>query len=80
MGDKSATEPVLKGDTTVYLLELLCDSLIQLCLALQYQSNNDPEAPVPLYATNTAAASSLSTISGIKDRLFSTKSTYTNTL
>ena len=80
LGDKSATEPVLKGDTTVYLLELLCDSLIQLCLALQYQSNNDPEAPVPLYATNTAAASSLSTISGIKDRLFSTKSTYTNTL
>ena len=75
-----ATEPVLKGDTTVFLLEQLCDTLISLCVALSTQSNMAAQSPVMLINTNNAATSTQSVLSGIKNQLENAKSKFTNTL
>jgi hypothetical protein len=80
LGGKDATEPVLKGDTTVFLLEQICDTLISLCVALSTQSNMNVQSPMMLINTNKAASSTLSVISGVKNQLESTKSKFTKTL
>jgi len=80
LGGKEATEPVLKGDTTVFLLEQLCDTLISLCVALSTQSNMAAQSPVMLINTNNAATSTQSVLSGIKNQLENAKSKFTNTL
>ena len=80
LGGKDATEPVLKGDTTVFLLEQICDTLISLCVALSTQSNMNVQSPAMLINTNNAASSTLSVITGVKNQLKSTKSKFTKTL
>lgn len=78
LGGKDATEPVLKGDTTVFLLEQLCISLENLCLALTFQASAPNGGP--LFATNQAAASTKSVIEGIRNQLVETKSKISKTL
>lgn len=78
LGGKDATEPVLKGDTTVFLLEQLCVSLENLCLALTFQASAPNGGP--LFATNQAAASTKSVIEGIRNQLVETKSKISKTL
>jgi hypothetical protein len=78
LGGKEATEPVLKGDTTVFLLEQLCLSLENLCLALTFQASAPNGGP--LFATNQAAASTKSVVEGIRNQLVETKSKISKTL
>ncbi len=78
LGGKEATEPVLKGDTTVFLLEQLCLSLENLCLALTFQASLPNGGP--LFATNQAAASTKSVVEGIRNQLVETKSKISKTL
>jgi hypothetical protein len=78
LGGKEATEPILKGDTTVFLLEQLCLSLENLCLALTFQASAPNGGP--LFATNQAAASTKSVVEGIRNQLVETKSKISKTL
>ena len=78
LGGKEATEPVLKGDTMVFLLEQLCISLENLCLALTFQASAPNGGP--LFATNQAAASTKSVVEGIRNQLVETKSKISKTL
>lgn len=79
LGGKEATEPVLKGDTTAFLLEQTLDALINLCVALRFQTNmSDP--PLPLSQTNNAAADAGSVFSGVKNQLDQIKSKFVKTL
>lgn len=80
LGSKEATEPVLKGDTTVFLLEQICDTLISLCVALSTQSNMNVQSPAMLINTNNAASATQSVLNGVKNQLESTKSKFTKTL
>ena len=79
LGANYATEPVLKGDTTVFLLEQTLDALINLCVALRFQSNM-ANPPLMLEQTNNAAADAGSVFAGVKNQLDQIKSKFVRTL
>jgi hypothetical protein len=79
LGGKEATEPVVKGDTAAFLLEQTLDALINLCIALRFQTNM-ASPPLPLSQTNNAAADAGSVFAGVKNQLDQIKSKFVKTL
>jgi hypothetical protein len=78
LGGKDATEPVLKGDTTVKLLEKLIINLQSFMTACSKQVGVPPGAP--LAPLNKVASDLVTTLSGLKTNLEGIKSNRVKTV
>lgn len=72
LGDKTTTNPMLKGKETVQALNIICDQLIKLSTALSVLVEILP--PVPQVAVNIAASEAVAQIGIVKGSLQNLKS------
>lgn len=72
LGDKNTTNPMLKGNETINTLNIICDQLIKLSVALSALVEILP--PVPQVAVNIAASEAVAQIGIIKGSLQNLKS------
>jgi hypothetical protein len=72
LGDKNTTNPMLKGNETINTLNVICDQLIKLSVALSALVEILP--PAPQVAVNIAASEAVAQIGVIKGNLNNLKS------